>query len=383
MKVSKSRLQRFGTGAPGKFSLLALALLTSQFALTADDGWYAGLSAGQSRADVDDEKIIARLLSDGFNSATLTEFEEDTGYKIFLGNQLSRNFAIEGGYFTMGEFGYMAEMDPVATMRGDARMMGLNLDLVGIIPMSEQFSVFGKIGAIYSQTRDQFSGHGPVIIDTFQTREREFNYKYGVGMQYDFTNNLGLRVEAERYRIDDAIGSKGDIDLFSVGVVYRFGKAAPVAAAPAAAPVVAAAPAPPPPPPPAPPPPTRVTLSADSLFDFNSAVVKPAGRAELDDMAEDLRGVDYDTITVTGHTDRIGREAYNLDLSMRRAQAVKDYLMQSANIASGKITTRGIDGREPVTTMAQCGNQLPRAQLIVCLAPDRRVEVEVSGTRPR
>jgi OOP family OmpA-OmpF porin len=285
----------------------------------------------------------------------------------------------------MGEFGYMAEMNPVATMRGDLRMMGLNLDLVGLMPLSEQFSVFGKVGAIYSQTRGQFSGHGPVIIDTFQTREREVNYKYGAGIQYDFTNNLGLRLEAERYRIDDSVGSRGDIDLFSVGVVYRLGRDAPVAAAQVPARAAAQPPrvvaAPPPPPPPAAP--VRVTLSADSMFDFNSAVVRPAGRTSLDKLANDLRGVDYDMITVTGHTDRIGSEAYNLRLSMQRGLAVTDYLVQSADIPAGKITTRGIASREPVTTMAQCGNELARAQLISCLTPDRRVEVDVMGTRPR
>lgn len=122
---------------------------------------------------------------------------------------------------------------------------------------------------------------------------------------------------------------------------------------------------------------------ADSLFDFNSSVIKPAGRAELDKLAADLRGVDFDTIVVTGHTDRIGAQAYNLRLSNERATAVKDYLVTSANITAAQVTTRGVNGAEPVTTRAQCADSLPRAQLIVCLAPDRRVEVEVSGTRPR
>jgi OOP family OmpA-OmpF porin len=173
--------------------------------------------------------------------------------------------------------------------------------------------------------------------------------------------------------------------MYSLGVVYRFGRKAPVAVAPTPAPaVVAAAPRPAPAPTPAPPPaPTRVSFSADSLFDFNSAVIKPAGRAELDKLATDLRGVDFDNILVTGHTDRIGAQAYNLRLSNERATAVKDYLVTAANITAAQVTTRGVNGSEPVTTLAQCGNNLPRAELIVCLAPDRRVEVEVSGTRPR
>jgi OOP family OmpA-OmpF porin len=372
---------------PGRLSLLALALITSQLAVAADEGWYGGLNVGQSRADVDDERIIARLLNDGFNTATLTEFEDDIGYKLYSGYRFNTNLAVEGGYFHLGEFGYMAELDPVATMRGDTRMMGLNLDLVGTLPLGDKFSAFGRVGAIYAQARDQFSGHGPVVINPFATRERDFSYKYGVGLQYDFTESFGVRVEAERYRIDDAIGSKGDIDLFSLGVVYSFGRKAPVAAAPAPAPAaVVAAPRPAAPPPPAPAPapaPIRVTFSADALFDFNSSIVRPAGRAELDTLAADLRGVDFDTITVTGHTDRIGSAAYNRALALRRAEAVKTYLVQTAGIPAAKVATRGVNGTEPVTTMAQCGNELPRQQLITCLAPDRRVEVEVSGTRPR
>ncbi len=53
--------------------------------------------------------------------------------------------------------------------------------------------------------------------------KRETNYKFGVGIQYNFTESLGMRAEAERYRINDAVGNRGDIDLFSLGLVYRFG----------------------------------------------------------------------------------------------------------------------------------------------------------------
>jgi OOP family OmpA-OmpF porin len=383
MKATKSK--RIGLRTPARLSLLALALITSQLTIAADAPWYIGASAGQSRAEVDEDRIIARLKDDGFTSATLTEFEKSVGYKLFVGRQFNDNFAIEAGYFTLGEFGYMSELSPRATSRGSARMMGLNIDLVGTLPITEKFSAIGRIGAIYSQTRDQFSGEGPIIINPFQTREREASYKFGAGLQYDFSPALAFRLEAERYRVDDAIGSDGDIDLFSVGVVYRFGsKAVAASPAPTPTPTVAAAPRPTPTPAPTPPPaPTRVTLMADSMFDFNSAVIKPAGRTELDALANGLRGVDFDTVQVTGHTDRIGSQAYNQRLSTERANAVRDYLVMSATIAPNQVSSRGVASTQPVTTPAQCGNNLARPQLIVCLAPDRRVEVEVSGTRPR
>ncbi|MDP3516473.1 MAG: outer membrane beta-barrel protein [Pseudohongiella sp.] len=389
MKSGIKRSGMTGSGLPVRLSLLALAMISCQLASAAEPGWYIGANLGESRADIDDERIVARLLSDGFRTVALRETEDQTGFKIFTGYQFNRNFAVEGGYFDLGQFSYTARMEPWAIMTGDAKMRGLNVDLVGFLPLGEKLSAFGRAGAIYAETRDRFRGYGPVIIDPFNAHKTEASWKYGAGLQYDFTDKVAMRLEAERYRFDDAIGNDGDIDLFSLGVVYRFGStsvapvpvSAPVAAAPrAAAAAPAPAPAPTPPPPAAP---VRVTFSADSLFDFDSSVVKPAGRAELDKLAADLRGVEFDTILVTGHTDRIGSQAYNLRLSNERAIAVKDYLVRSANISASQVSTRGVNGAEPVTTAAQCGAQLTRAQLIPCLAPDRRVEVEVTGTRPR
>ena len=125
----------------------------------------------------------------------------------------------------------------------------------------------------------------------------------------------------------------------------------------------------------------KVTFSADSLFDFDKATVKPAGKQALGKFAGDLRGVNYDAIKVTGHTDRIGSHAYNMKLSTRRAEAVSAYLVESAGIPAGKIASKGVDGANPVTKPGECKGNKVTPQLIACLQPDRRVEVEVSGTR--
>jgi len=369
---------------PTRLALAIVAALSAPMTFAGDDGWFGGLSAGRTEIDIEKAPIVSDWQRNGFATTSITDFEQDNGYKIFSGYQFNQNFAIEGGYFSLGEFGYMAELNPIATTRADARVMGLNLDLVGILPMTERLQAFGKIGTIYGQSREQYSGYGVTLTD-FQNRERELSYTYGLGLQYDLTPQWALRLEGERFNIKNTVARNEDIDLYSLGVVYRFGKKA--AAAPAPAPR-AAAPAPAPraaatPPPAAPAAPTRVTFSADSMYDFDSSVVKPAGRTELDALVSDLRGVDVDTIVVTGHTDRLGSPDYNLSLSQRRAQAVKDYLVESGNIPASQITTRGVNGSNPVTTMAQCGDDLARAALITCLAPDRRVEVEVTGTQAR
>lgn len=373
--------------ASGTLGLMALAAIASPYALAQDAGWYAGTNVGQSMATIDDARITSGLQAGGFTSSTITDDDRSTGFKIFGGYQLNKNFAIEGGYFNLGEFGYSATTVPAGTLRGDIKVQGLNLDLVGILPITEKFSAFGRAGVNYAEAKDRFAGTGAVRVTNPNPSKRAANYKVGLGMQYAFTDALAIRGEVERYRINDAVGNNGDIDMVSVGLVYRFGGKTPapraatpayiapapvyVAAAPAPAPVVAV-------PPPAP---RKVSFSADSLFDFDKSVVRPAGSRELDKFAADLKGTDYDVVRVTGHTDRIGSHAYNVKLSTRRAEAVKSYLVQSAGISGGKIETIGANGSDPVTKPGECVGWKVTPALIACLQPDRRVDVEVSGTK--
>ena len=375
MKFSRSKLSRaILAGTSSTLSLVALAVIASPFAMADADGWYIGANVGQSQAEIDDAKIRRSLLGGGFSSTTISNDDSDTGYKVFGGYQINKNFAIEGGYFNLGEFGFKATTVPAGTLNGRIEVQGLNLDVVGMLPITEKFSAFGRAGVTYAESEDRFTGTGLVSVADRNPSETEANYKYGLGVQYDFTEALGMRVEAERYRINDAVGNDGDIDLVSLGLVYRFGGSTPapvaVAAAPMPEPVVVRPPAP-----------TKVTFSADSMFDFDKDTVKPAGKQELDKFAADLSGSDYGEITVTGHTDRIGSHAYNLDLSARRAETVKNYLVETGGIPAEKITAKGIDGAEPVTKPGDCVGNKATKELIACLQPDRRVEVEVSGTK--
>ena len=143
------------------------------------------------------------------------------------------------------------------------------------------------------------------------------------------------------------------------------------------------APAPTPAPAPAPAPvvePEKVSLRADELFDFDKAVLKPGGKQALDDLVSQLQGVKYDTIVAIGYTDRIGSDAYNKKLSVRRADAVKSYLVKQKGIDADRVFVDGKGEANPVTGDTCKGNKKTKA-LVACLAPDRRVEVEVAGTR--
>jgi len=146
-------------------------------------------------------------------------------------------------------------------------------------------------------------------------------------------------------------------------------------------PVAAPAPPPPPPPPPAPPPAPQVqkiTLASKALFDFDKAVLKPEGKAAIDSeiIAKLSQVQKLELVLVTGHTDRIGTQQYNQKLSERRADAVRDYLV-SKGVAKDKIETLGMGKTQPVPGVVCTMTQMKA--LIACLAPNRRVEVEVKG----
>jgi len=143
-------------------------------------------------------------------------------------------------------------------------------------------------------------------------------------------------------------------------------KAAPApAAAPAAAPKAAA-----PAPAPAPAAATKVTYAADAFFDFDKAVLKNEGKAKLDDLTGKVKGISLEVIIAVGHTDSVGADAYNQKLSVRRAEAVKAYLV-SKGIEKNRVYTEGKGEKQPVAD-----NKTTEGR-----AKNRRVEIEVVGTR--
>lgn len=144
---------------------------------------------------------------------------------------------------------------------------------------------------------------------------------------------------------------------------------------------VVAAPPPPPAPAPAPAPvPSKMHFSADELFDFDKAIVKHSpSRDQLEEFAARLKTLTYNSVHVVGYTDRIGSNEYNERLSLRRAEAVRNHLVMHG-VDAGKIRIEGKGKADPITGDRCKGSKATKA-LIACLAPDRRVIVEVDGTR--
>ena len=145
---------------------------------------------------------------------------------------------------------------------------------------------------------------------------------------------------------------------------------APVAvAAPKVVPVVVAAP------------PTAQTMryASETLFGFDKFSISPAGKKVLDDASVNIQSLKGEKVEVVGHADRIGSAAYNQKLSLQRADAVRDYLA-TKGVLTERMATRGAGETEPVTKPGECTTG-SRAKVIACLQPDRRVDIDVQGSK--
>ncbi len=378
-------------------ALASLGALLAAPALAQDSYNYFGLSVGKSRARLDNQGIANSVIGAG-QTATITGTNpKDTGYKVFGGYQVNRYLAFELGFFKLGEFEFAANTTPNGTLKGQVRPQGANFDIVGLLPVTENLSVLGRVGVQYARVRDNFSGTGTTVVANPTPSNRNANYKVGVGAQYAFSPSVQMRLEAERYRVDDALGRDVNANMYSVGFVFPFGRSeAPVrrvtaepvyvpmaavpppvavAVAPMPAPVVAFAP------PAAKAMPVRVSFSAESMYGFDRAEIRPEGKAALDTFLREMQGSSFQVVVVEGHTDRLGSTAYNQKLSQERADAVKSYLVSAGQMDPSKITAVGKSESMPVTKAGDCKGMAQTAKLVACLQPDRRVEIEVSGTR--
>jgi len=121
----------------------------------------------------------------------------------------------------------------------------------------------------------------------------------------------------------------------------------------------------------------KVWLDADALFDFDANELRPQGRAALDDFVARLKGATLGTMKTVGHADRL--EEYQQILSEDRAVAVKAYLV-SKGIKPDRVHAEGRGATQPVTKPGECASG-KNAKVIACLQSDRRVGIEVAGTR--
>ncbi|PUE58603.1 hypothetical protein B9Z36_00035 [Limnohabitans sp. Rim8] len=183
-----------------------------------------------------------------------------------------------------------------------------------------------------------------------------------------FVATAALATAAMAQNVDNWRNASGDVWKNSTGLCWRDANWTPATAAPGCDGAVAATPATAPAAPVAAA--SKVTYAADAFFDFDKSVLKPAGKAKLDDLVAKVKGINLEVIIAVGHTDSIGTDAYNQKLSVRRAESVKAYLI-SKGIEKNRIYTEGKGEKQPVAS-----NKTKEGR-----AKNRRVEIEVVGTR--
>jgi OOP family OmpA-OmpF porin len=161
---------------------------------------YIGGSIGQSDADFD-------------CAGTISCDNKDTGFKLFGGYMFHPNFGVELAYADLGK---ATAVVPFGTARFNVGAEATAFGAYGIAmaPLSESFNVFAKLGVASVKGEFSVSGLG-------SDSETNTSFAYGVGAGFNFTKNLGLRAEWERFTAKFE-GEEGDIDLLSLGVVFRF-----------------------------------------------------------------------------------------------------------------------------------------------------------------
>ena len=324
---------------------------------------------------------------------TDSDLDADNGAGGFLaiGKELSQSWDLQGrlGYNRADE-----DLD-IAGASGRYKQTTLGLDALYMFSR-DKFRPFLLAGLGASRNNVDYRVPG-IDIDAKKT---SWLAGLGIGAQYLFNDTFGLQADLRhqwsRAKLDDipALGIDGGTEtvgntLFNLGGVFRFGAPAPVVAeaAPEPAPV-AAVPEPTPEPAPAPEPapePVKcepkidtITVDASKLFGYDKANLIAEGKAALDEAAAKIKAnPEIKTVTVTGHTDRIGSEAYNQKLSERRAKQVASYLA-AQGVDAGIITASGKGESEPIV---ECAGNKATKKLIQCLAPNRRVEIKAEGQK--
>jgi OmpA-OmpF porin, OOP family len=194
-------------------------------AVAADQGGYVGFAIGQSRAKVDQGEIDSSLASIGLGSSTSVD-DTDIGFKVYAGYQFNKNFAIEGGYTDFGKSTSHSVITSggSGTADGEWKAWSIDLSALGILPLNEKFSLFGRGGLSLWNLDFTLTANGPGGTASASESKSGVSPLLGIGATYSFTQQLALRAELERHFSvgDSDTTGKSDIDLISIGLQFRF-----------------------------------------------------------------------------------------------------------------------------------------------------------------
>ncbi|MGX2974051.1 porin OmpA [Ursidibacter arcticus] len=367
-----------------KKSVIALAVsglaIASVQAAPQANTFYAGAKAGWASFHHGLNQINAKYANDARYDSTTEKYginRNSVTYGVFGGYQIIDNLAVELGYDYFGRVrgNQPSEIHANKDFRAFKHSAhGAHISLKPSYEVVSGLDVYGKVGA--ALVRNDYK----LYSETAKT-EKAHNLKtsliLGAGVEYAIIPELALRLEyqylnksgnytkaARKAGWVDADSFKYAPDLHTVtaGISYRFGQGP----APVVEPEIVT---------------KNFAFSSDVLFAFGKADLKPAATATLDAAQEEINklGLASPAIQVNGYTDRIGSDDFNVKLSQRRAESVANYIV-SKGVNPANVTAVGYGKANPVTGNT-CDAVKGRKALIACLAPDRRVELQVQGSK--
>lgn len=329
---------------------VAAALTAASFSANAalEDSWTFGVKGGWAHSYIDSKANNEMTDKNAF------------GYGAYVGYNFTDWFGVEAAFNGFSNFGLKDANDESHKLK----IYGPEVAARFAYPLDENGSdIFARVGLAYHTDHLTNSNHGAAAWDPL----------VGIGAQYAFTKNFAARVGYDYYfnsfDSDYAPEKKldGGMGFLYVGFQYTIGGPTPVA--PVAAPVAKT---------------ERVTenhnLSAGTLFPFDGAVLSDNGKKVISDVVASSKELSNTEFEVYGYTDRIGSDAYNQKLSEKRANAVASEL-RANGLSDAQIKSVEGKGKANPVTGNKCDSVKGKQALIDCLAPDRRVEVVVSGDK--
>ncbi len=354
-----------------KKTAIALAVALAGFASVAaqaapqDDSWYVGGKLGWSKYHDTNSSFSYT------SEADLTD-KSKLGAGAFVGYQHNQYMGFELGYDWLGRMS-STDNDGAVHAKNKFSAQGIQLTTKLSYPIMQDLDIYTRLGGMVWRAESSGRHTSGLTRAGMAAANKHSDTDYGisplaaVGLEYAITDNWATRLDYQwvnNIGDRDTVGSRPDNGMLSLGVAYRFGRDAAPAPLINVAPTVET---------------KRFTLTSDVLFNFNKSTLKVEGHQALDQLYSQLTSLDpkEGSVVVLGYTDRIGSDQYNQRLSEERARSVVDYLV-SKGIPADRISARGMGESNPVSN---CDGVKQRQSLIACLAPDRRVEIEVQGLK--
>lgn len=203
---------------PSKLPVALVLLCASACAAAQNSHAYMGLAAGQAHGEFDAQTLLLHQLPLGSSLGAVSHDRSSPAFKLFGGYRFNSFWALEGGYFHLGDLGVQAVALPTGGLSGRVQLQGMNLDVVGLMPLGQDWALTARVGGVYTRTAVSYQGDGGLVPRHDSASRSTGSVKLGLGLQYALSRSVTLRLDAERYRFDDAATGHGIVHVYTVGL---------------------------------------------------------------------------------------------------------------------------------------------------------------------